>query len=111
MSANEVPKIIKSTPNKSCDLDPISASLVLNCIIVLLTPITNILLPTGVQFPILFQDCTWYTLVEKAGLDRNILKNYRLVSNLSYVSKLIEKAVARQINEHIANEGISKIRL
>ena len=29
------------------------------------------------------------------------------MSNLSYISKLIEKAVARQINEHIAHEGIS----
>ena len=29
------------------------------------------------------------------------------MSNLSYISKLIEKAVTRQINEHIAREGIS----
>ena len=46
-------------------------------------------------------------LLKKAGLDKNILKNYQPVSNLSYISKLIEKAVARQINEHIAHEGIS----
>ena len=65
------------------------------------------LLPTGGQFPILFQDCTCHTLVEKAGLGRNTLKNYWPVSNLSYISKLIKKAVARQINEHIAQEGIS----
>ena len=42
MSEEEVLKIIKSTPNKSCDLDPIPTSLVLDCISVLLTPITNI---------------------------------------------------------------------
>ena len=46
-------------------------------------------------------------LLKKAGLDKNILKNYRPVSNLSYIPKLIEKAVAKQINEHIAHEGIS----
>ena len=57
--------------------------------------------------PNLFQDCTCHTLVKKAGLDRNTLKNYRPVSNLSYISKLTEKAVTRQINEHIAYEGIS----
>ena len=45
--------------------------------------------------------------MKKSGLDRNILKNYRPVSNLSYISKLIEKAVARQINEHMGHEGIS----
>ena len=42
MSKKEVLKISKSTPNKSCDLDPIPTSLVLDCIGVLLTPITNI---------------------------------------------------------------------
>ena len=40
-------------------------------------------------------------------MDRNILKNYRPVSNLSYISKLTEKVVAKQINEHIDREGIS----
>ena len=42
MSKEEVLKIIKSTPNKSFDLDPIPTSLVLECISVLLPPITNI---------------------------------------------------------------------
>ena len=42
MSEDEVLKIITSTPNKSCDLDPIPTSLVLDCISVLLTLITNI---------------------------------------------------------------------
>ena len=41
MLEEEVLKIIKSTPNKSCDLDPIPTSLVFDCISVLLTPITN----------------------------------------------------------------------
>ena len=109
ISEEEVPKIIKSTPNKSCDLDPIPTSLVLDCISVLLTPITNIVnysLQEG-SFPSCFNTAHVTSLLKKAGLDRNILKNYRPVSNLSYISKLIEKAVARQINEHIAHEGIS----
>ena len=41
MSEDEIPKIIKSTSNKSCNLDPIPTSLVLDCISVLLTHITN----------------------------------------------------------------------
>ena len=109
MSAEEVLKIIKSTPNKSCDLDPIPTSLVLDCISVLLTPIINIgnySLQEG-SFPSCFKTAHVTPLLKTAGLDRNILKNYRPVSNLSYISNLIEKAVARQINEHIAQEGIS----
>ena len=109
ISEEEVLKIIKSTPNKSCDLDPIPTSLLLDCISVLLTPITNIVnysLQEG-SFPCCFKTAHVTPLLKKAGLDRNILKNYRPVSNLSYISKLIEKAVAWQINELIAQEGIS----
>ena len=109
MSEEDVLKIIKSTPNKSCDLDPIPTSLVLDCISVLLTPITNIAnysLQEG-SLALCFKTAHLTPLLKKTGLDRNILKNYRPVSNLSYISKLIEKAVARQINEHIGHEGIS----
>ena len=38
-------------------------------------------------------------LLKKPNLDRHILKNYRPVS------KLIEKVVAKQINEFISREG------
>ena len=90
-------------------MDPIPTSLVLDCISVLLTPITNIVnysLQEG-SFPSCFKTAHVTPLLKKAGLDKNILKNYRPVSNLSYISKLIEKAVASQINEHIAHNGIS----
>ena len=75
----------------------------------LLTPITNIVnysLQEG-SFPSCFKTAHVTPLLKKAGLDRNILKNYRPVSNLSYISKLIEKAVVSQTYEHIAHEGIS----
>ena len=110
MLEEEVLKISKSTPNKSCDLDPIPVSLVLDCIGVLLTPIANIVnysLQEG-SFPSCFKTAHVTPLLKKAGLDRNILRICRPVSNLSYISKLIEKAVTRQINEHIAREGLSK---
>ena len=109
MSEEEVFKIIKSSPNKSCDLYPIPTSLVLDCIGVLLTPITNIVNCSLQEdsFPSCFKTAHVTPLLKKAGLDRNILKNYRPVSNLSYIAKRIEKAVTRQINDHIACEGIS----
>ena len=36
-------------------------------------------------------------LIKKQGLDYEILKNYRPVANLSFISKIIEKAIATQI--------------
>ena len=68
--------------------------------------IVNYSLQEG-SFPSCFKTAHVTPLLKKAGLDKNIPKNYRPVSNLSYISKLIEKAVAKQINEHIAHEGIS----
>ena len=78
MSEDKVLKIIKSTPNKSCDLDPIPTSLVLHCISVLLTPITNTVnysLQEG-SFPSCFKTADATPLLKKGGLDRNILKSY-----------------------------------
>ena len=70
MSEEEVLKIIKSTPNKSCDLDPIPTSLVLDCISVLLTPITNIVnysLQEG-SFPSCFKTAHVTPLLKKLVL-------------------------------------------
>ena len=46
MFGGEILKIIKSAPNKSCEVVPIRTSLVRDCISVFLTPITNIVIYT-----------------------------------------------------------------
>ena len=48
-------------------------------------------------------------LHKKPSLDRNSLKNYRPVSNLSFISKLIEKVVGNQLNEFISHEGLLNV--
>ena len=45
----------------------------------------------------------------KPSLDRTILKNYRPVSNLSFISKLTKKVVAKQLNEFISREGLLNV--
>ena len=42
-TVDEVRKIIMSSPNKSCDLDPLPTTLLKACLDTLLYPITNIL--------------------------------------------------------------------
>ena len=44
-------------------------------------------------------------LLKKLGLDL-INKNYRPVSNLSFLSKVIEKAMLKQFNQHCNNYGL-----
>ena len=48
-------------------------------------------------------------LHKQPSLDRNSLKNYRPVSKLSFISKLIEKVVAKQLNEFISHEGLLNV--
>ena len=45
-------------------------------------------------------------MIKKQGLDSEILKNYRHVANLSFISKIIEKAIATQIHCHLINNDI-----
>ena len=45
-------------------------------------------------------------LLKKQGLDQNILKNYRPVSNLPFVSKLLERVVLKQLNSHLASNNL-----
>ena len=45
-------------------------------------------------------------LLKKTGLDDDILKNYRSVSNLTFISKVIEKVASWRLNEHLIMNGM-----
>ena len=47
-------------------------------------------------------------LIKKQGLDPENLKNYRPVSNLATLSKVIEKMVTSQLNQHMADHGLNE---
>ena len=40
-------------------------------------------------------------LLKATGLDNSIMKNYRPISNLTFIGKLIERVVLRCLNEHL----------
>ena len=45
-------------------------------------------------------------MIKKPGLDSEVLKNYRPVANLPFLSKVTEKAIAIQIHKHFSKTGI-----
>ena len=45
-------------------------------------------------------------LVKDESLDPNTLKNYRPVSNLTFLGKLIERVVLRRLNDHLSKNGL-----
>ena len=107
LTEEKVSKLIGSSAKKSSTLDPMPTPLVMDCIDVLLpimTKMINLSLESG-----LFAD-DWkcalvFPLLKKPGLDL-LYKNYRPVSNLQYVSKLIEKAVFEQIHTHMMTHSL-----
>jgi hypothetical protein len=105
----EVERIIRSSPNKSCPLDPIPTALLKECLGVLLPHITRIInlsLSTGVV-PTSYKVARVIPTLKKTTLDQNQLSNYRPVSNLPFISKVLEKVVAARLTSHlIANNLI-----
>ena len=45
-------------------------------------------------------------LIKKPSLDQDILKNYRPVSNLTFISKILEKVVLKQLEDHMLNNQL-----
>ena len=102
-ATNEVLIIIKKYPNKSCDIDPFPTLLLKSCIDQLIFPITTIInlsMQSGVV-PQDFKQALVNPLIKKQTLCKNYLRNYRPISNLSFLSKILEKVVANRLHEHI----------
>ena len=49
-------------------------------------------------------------LLKKQGLDQNKLANYRPVSNLSFLSKLLERVVLHQLQKHLNDNDLIEKR-
>ena len=45
-------------------------------------------------------------LLKKTGLDSDILKNYCPISNLTFISKVIEKVVSGRLYEHLIKNSM-----
>ena len=72
----EIHKLILSTPNKSCEFDPIPTTLVKQCCAELLPTITNIIngsLVSGV-FPSDYKVALVRPIIKKRNLDPDVLK-------------------------------------
>ena len=65
----------------------------------------NLSLASGVS-PSSFKCALVTPLIKKASLDPEVLSNYRPVSNLAFLSKLIERVVNVRIREHLALHGL-----
>ena len=73
------------------------------CINILLPSITRLVnysLSEG-HVPVGFKKAVVTPIIKKASLPVDDFKNYRPVSGLSFISKLVERVVAKQLREHL----------
>ncbi len=107
MTEDEVKNIVLKSTNKYCELDHIPTNLLRECIdeiLLLLTKIINISLQLG-DMPTSLKKAIIKPMLKKQGLEL-INKNYIHVSNLAFLSKLIERVVARQLVDRLLNNGL-----
>ena len=70
--------------------------------------IVNGSLDTGV-IPSRFKKAIFALLIKKISLDKEVLENYRTVSNLSSFSKVLERIVSRHLMCHIGSQNVIEI--
>ena len=104
-------KEITKTNNKFCHLDPLPTTLlksVLDCLLPSVTKLVNASIQSS-TFPTEWKTATVTPLLKKPSADPEDKKNYRPVSNLSYVSKLTEWIVMKQIDQHMKKHKLHQI--
>ena len=107
ITEDETYSIIMNLAKKSCTLDPIPTPQLINCIDVLLPVITkmvNISLESG-HYPSAWKEALIRPILKKNGLD-TVFKNCRPVSNLSLISKVTERVVFLQIDNHMKKHDL-----
>lgn len=108
VSVSEILVLIKSCPCKSSLRDPVPSFLVKAAADLLAPPIAALInrsLELGI-FPAEMKLAFISPLLKKLGLDPDVLGNYRPVSALSFISKLLERVVAKQLIEHLETQSL-----
>ena len=111
VTQEDVRSIILSAPHKTCSLDPIPTPLLirhLDSLIEFITSIINESLQSGVV-PSVFKHALVTPLLKKSNLSPEELKNFRPVSNLPFLSKILEKIVLVQLNSHLTENNLCEL--
>jgi hypothetical protein len=106
-SVEEVSKFIARLPNKTSPLDYLHTSVLKSCSEVLaplITRLVNMSFAEG-RFPSQFKTAQVTPLLKKDGLDASDPGNYRPISNLNTISKIVERLCLARLLPHVAASG------
>jgi len=108
VTVDDVIAAVHALPDKSCALDPLPTSFlktVVDVIAPFLTELFNRSLSSG-SVPDVFKAAYITPRLKKSNMDPADVRSYRPISNLSVVSKLLERLVARQLLTHLDTSGL-----
>jgi hypothetical protein len=102
-TVEEVTALVNRCSDSTCLLDCIPTKLLKSCADILSAPLTNLInlsLQDG-TFPETFKRAHLKPLLKKQGLSTEDMTNYRPISNLSNISKILERIIYNRLSEHI----------
>ncbi|CAB4018839.1 Hypothetical predicted protein [Paramuricea clavata] len=111
VTSENLGKLIDKMSSKSCQLDPIPASVFKKCGHLLLPVITDIvnlslhhaLVPPSLKMALLLPS------MKKPSLDHEEFSSFRPISNLKFLSKAVEKVVASQVDTYIRHNNLYEV--
>ena len=111
VTSENLGKLIDKMSSKSCQLDPIPASVFKKCGHLLLPVITDIvnlslhhaLVPPSLKMALLLPS------MKKPSLDHEEFSSFRPISNLKFLSKAVEKVVASQVDTYIRDNNLYEV--
>jgi exonuclease III len=107
-SADEVRRTIMSAPSKSCPLDPLPTGVLkefLPELVPFLTDLCNASLLQGC-LPTSQRHAIILPRLKKANADPTDTKNYRPISNLTFMSKVVERLVCHQLTAFLDRHSL-----
>ena len=100
--------VMKSTSAFSPDMDVLSTTVLkanIGTLAPVLTRIVNLSIESS-NVPKVMKHAVVTPLLKKSGLDPDSLSNYRPISNLSFISKLLERFIVSQIRQYMVTNDI-----
>ena len=108
VSNDDVMNILKSHGMKSSIGDPLPSCIMLSnrdTLLPYLTKLVNLSFSQSSMDGL--KDSTVLPLLKKPNLDPNILSNFRPISTLPFLSKVIERIVLKKLNDHMSTHNLS----
>ena len=106
----DVLKLIRSSTIKACKLDPLLATIMRSCSSALV-PVFKTVISLSLSTRSVPEDlkiASLRPLLKKPNADCEQFSNFRPVSNLKFLSKLVEKSVFAQLNNYLTVNGLQE---